>query len=433
MKNLHKNIGIFASSLLVTASAVYIYSPVIGSHADSSATAEISVNVADVMALSLDTNELNLSSNPNNFVSGTINATVSTNSQYGYTLTLEDVDANTNLVHTNENVNSVISSNILGSKTSSEMEANTWGYSLNSTDFYRVPVNGAPVTLKHTTTAMTTNTETTPVDFGVKLGNITSGTYSDSVLFTMYVNGQDGNPPVHPNNPGEDTMQGFSCSSLANIGDTTSLTDIRDGKVYSVKKARDGNCWMTKNLALYDYTITSADSDVPDGFSFHVPGDGENESPAPGAQNPWYFQYKFAYLDPTYGGYYNYHTAAGGWNGDGIDTNVNTPQSICPKGWRLPTGTYGGEFDYLYSTAYNYDAIALMEDLQLDLNGQHGGTSNDTPSQQGEIGSWWSASGYSGYSFAQYLWLNPTQTYGKINSAGYASPSFGFGVRCIAR
>ena len=195
MKNLHKNIGIFALSLLTTATAVYIYSPVIGSHADTTATAEVDVNVGEIMALSLDTNELNLSSNPNNFVSGTINATVSTNSQYGYTLTLEDEDASSDMTHSNENISDVITSTFSGTKTSSEMEANTWGFSLDSTDFSKVPVNGSPATLKRTNAPMTTETETTPVDFGVKLGNVASGTYSDSVLFTMYTNGQTGPGP----------------------------------------------------------------------------------------------------------------------------------------------------------------------------------------------------------------------------------------------
>jgi uncharacterized protein (TIGR02145 family) len=223
MKNLHKNIGIFATSLLVTASAVYIYSPVIGSHADSSATAEISVNVADVMALSLDTNELNLSSNPNNFVSGKINATVSTNSQYGYTLTLEDVDANTSMTHANENISDTITSSFSGTKTSSEMEANTWGFSLNETDFSKVPANGSPVALKQTTSPMTEASETTPVDFGIKLGNITSGTYSDSVLFTMYTNGQDipgPNGGGDPNDWCEFQLDGI-CWSGSNMTDDT--------------------------------------------------------------------------------------------------------------------------------------------------------------------------------------------------------------------
>ena len=201
MKNLHKNIGIFATSLLVTTTAAYIYSPVAGSYAadldapvvgpysDSSAYADINLFVDEVLNLTLDTNSLDLNTTLNSFVSGVINVTASTNSQSGYTLTLEDVDSNTNLVYVNENIEATVTSNFLGPKTSSEMEANTWGFSLDTTNFSGIPANGSAAIIRTTNTLMTTESETTPVTFGAKVGNLTSGTYRDDVLFTMYTNG----------------------------------------------------------------------------------------------------------------------------------------------------------------------------------------------------------------------------------------------------
>jgi uncharacterized protein (TIGR02145 family) len=421
MKNLHKNIGIFAASLLATSSAVYLYSPVIKSHADSSATAEISVTVGEVMSLSLNTNELNLSSNPNNFVSGTINATVSTNSQYGYTLALEDVDSNTNLVHTNENISDTISSSFSGSKTSSEMEANTWGFSLNSTDFFKVPANGSPVALKRTTTPMTTETETTPVDFGVKLGNITSGKYSDSVLFTMYVNGQDGKPsgaddPDEPAAESSQEMQAFACTELENVNDSAILTDSRDGNQYTVKKLADGNCWMTENLRIAGKSISSADSNLPSGESYEIPASNMNT-----------FNYNYnedsAYVELPYGGYYSFYTATAGWGTDSVASG-NSPKDICPKGWRLPTGGDSGEFQVLYNH-YNSPALMLGEPNFI-LTGR--AEAGDVLRNAGGDGFYWSSS-VRNTDRAYDLYLDTGEVYPTISRSKYV----GLAVRCIAK
>ena len=201
--SLFEKVGIFAASLLVASSAVYLYSPIIGSHADTSAGADVKLTVGEVISLNLDKTALDLNASINSFVLGTVNAVVSTNSQYGYSLTLEDEDADTNMVHTNENVDAVVSSDFDGKRTSSSMSDNTWGFSLDSTNFSKIPVNGSPVTLKHVNAPMTTDSEATAVDFGVKVGILTSGTYTDKVVFTAYANGQDDDPD--PDNPGGGT------------------------------------------------------------------------------------------------------------------------------------------------------------------------------------------------------------------------------------
>ena len=474
MKNLHKNIGIFASSLLVTASAVYIYSPVIGSHADSSATAEISVNVADVMALSLDTNELNLSSNPNNFVSGTINATVSTNSQYGYTLALEDVDSNTNLVHANENISDAISSSFSGSKTSSEMEANTWGFSLNSTDFFKVPANGSPVALKRTTTPMTTETETTPVDFGVKLGNITSGKYSDSVLFTMYVNGQDGKPtdptgqtnPSDPSNPGEDTssdtrtladietLQDIYASRggtpVVDLNDTDNtykkskicentpigaskvLRDSRDGNEYKVTRLIDGKCWMVENLRLTNKTIHNTDSNIA-ADDFVIPASIDNWNASVSSSMVYYNSEA-----PENGAYYNYYAASAGTVHDyGSDSELEATQSICPIGWRLPSDAdwlavfdgygYAGNSDELHLNTVDL-RNALQEPVSLTMSGYHNYSGSDI-SGLGTDGYFWDSTANGSERKAAWIEVG-TWTY--LHQGANNMRHRGFNIRCVA-
>ena len=407
MKNLHKKIGIFAASLLATSSAVYLYSPVIGSHADSSATADIILTVGEVMDLTLDTNSLDLSTTPNNFVSGVINATASTNSQYGYTLTLEDVDTNTNLVHTNENIEATVTSNFSGSKTSSEMEANTWGFSLDATNFSKIPANGSAVTIKSTNVPMTAASETTPVTFGAKVGNLTSGTYTDKVLFTIYTNGQD--------EPSD--MQSFTCDRLSNIGDSVVLTDIRDGNEYTVKKLADGKCWMTDNLRLIGTTITSENSNLPEGGSWTIPA-----SAISGGFDS--YNSNSAYLDSTYGGYYTFYTATAGW-GTNTTGRANSPKDICPKGWRLPTGGADSEFDTLYNS-YEYSEL-FSGDPSFVFPGRILPYYTNVE-ERGSTAFYWSSTAYDNTS-THTLYLNEWGG----NYSGSSQKREGYSIRCIAK
>lgn len=387
MKNLRKPVGAAILTLFVATGVAFLSQPIILTHAET-ATSDVNLNIGAVMSLSLDADSLDLSTTPHHFVSGTINATVSTNSQYGYTLTLEDVDDNTDLAHTNTAVSDSFSSDFSGSKTSSEMEDNTWGFSLNATDYFKVPANGSPVALKRTTDPMTTANETIPVTFGAQVGNIMSGAYVDSVLFTMYVNGQDGkptnpddpdNPPANPSNPGDpddsgcagihciSTMQEMTpqiCAAsttpknIATTLDTdgshhgdnnyipaTSVRDTRDNNVYTIKKLADGNCWMTQNLRITGTEITSDDSNLPEGSSFYIPS--SNLSSFTNS-----FTTPAVYYDNTYGGYYNFYTATAGWGTLNV-TSGNSPKDICPKGWRLPIidRIDEGEFNTLYYAA----------------------------------------------------------------------------------
>ena len=212
-------LGIFATTLLATAGAVYIYSPVIGSHATISLESDINLTIDPSISVTLDKERLLLEASPNEFVQGTINATVSTNSQYGYTLTFEDADTDARLVSSDSAITDVFTSAFDGTKTSSTMDVNAWGYSLNATDFRKIPLKGNAVTLKQTNVPMTAESETTAVDFGAKVGFITSGYYSDNVMFTAYTNGQDGRPESGPSVGAakyiEDTLTSGTSTSLA--------------------------------------------------------------------------------------------------------------------------------------------------------------------------------------------------------------------------
>ena len=58
--DLANKFGVFASSLLVTTMAFYIWSPILGSNADD-AISRVSIKSNSVVALTLDTDALNFS------------------------------------------------------------------------------------------------------------------------------------------------------------------------------------------------------------------------------------------------------------------------------------------------------------------------------------------------------------------------------------
>ena len=95
-------LGVFASFLLVTVFSIWFYSPVIKSHADESATAEVNVDVQPVISLNLSADELNFSLKPKSLTVSvsdkkSVVATVKTNNSLGYQLYFSSEDNNTSM------------------------------------------------------------------------------------------------------------------------------------------------------------------------------------------------------------------------------------------------------------------------------------------------------------------------------------------------
>ena len=178
------------------------------------------------------------------------------------------------------------------------------------------------------------------------------------------------------------------CKSVTNTGEITAteLVDIRDNNIYWVTKLADGNCWMTQNLDLVLETtpnkvaaLTSENTDLNlygsmgydsnNGYSCSNPNTTTNCT-ASGEVITWAperstinFQndtmtdwtadnsnpYSANKTDSTetghasLGNYYNWTAAIASNNSssfiqDTLSNITNNPKnSICPKGWRLPT------------------------------------------------------------------------------------------------
>ena len=210
------------------------------------------------------------------------------------------------------------------------------------------------------------------------------------------------------------SMQGFSCSTLTNVGDSVKLRDTRDDNIYTVKKLADGKCWMTENLRLINKTISSADSNLPSGETWTIPASSTSGFNSYNTNN--------AYLDSNYGGYYTFYTATAGWGTNSVASG-NSPKDICPKGWRLPTGGDSGEFQTLYD---NYNSSALMRgEPNFVLSGR---VLNGSVYDQGSYGGFWSST-VNDANYAYYLYLNSSKVY----PAGNYNKYDGFSVRCVAK
>lgn len=402
-----KAAGVFLAFTMLGAITFSFFSPIVKSNAADSAETKVSAVVNPVASVTLDTENLALTYDiptPEGvFDSGTVTATVSTNSTGGYELYFSSIDNDTDMENTDSSITDVIASDFSGSVTSSTMGANKWGYSTDGTDYLKIPALSNQVTLRNLDHFPSTAEKTNVVHIGAKVNStLKAGTYAKSVIFSVIAH----EPPVTL------TMQTFDKSTLTNVGDSIELEDERDGNTYTVKKLADGNVWMTENLRIANKTITSSDSNVSSDFT--IPASSVSGFNAYDTNN--------AYVDSTYGGYYTFYTATAGTGGSSL-TSGNASSDICPKGWRLPTGGSSGEFQTLYN---NYNSSALMQGIpNLSLSGYvyYGSVGN-----QGGYGFYWSST-VSSASVAYYLYLLSSNVY----PANLNDKFHGFSVRCVAQ
>ena len=165
-----------------------------------------------------------------------------------------------------------------------------------------------------------------------------------------------------------------------NIGDVTALTDQRDNDTYAIARLADGNCWMIENLRLdNDATTGSANEALAQGYGTsttygnfsglanpEAPWIGDNTTANSlyridgsdgtiniGADNdparrfPRYNNQNTASRDsyPTtnqniysYGNYYTWAAAIADLKPNDTNNQITTGTSLCPTGWRLPSG-----------------------------------------------------------------------------------------------
>ena len=408
------NIGVFLAFMALSAIIFGFFSPIVITNASTDLATEFDTVINPVASVTLDANAVDFNVTPTAsgvFQSKSIVASVNTNSTGGYELYFSSENDSTDMV--NADVTDVISSNFEDTVTSSTMPVNSWGYGVDNINFEKIPLASAQAQLANINDFPSSSEREKTVYFGIKINDsLAAGTYLKTVRFSVL---------AHESKAqfnGITRMQEMTpeICAAASTGDTTTLRDIRDGNTYTVKKLADGRCWMTESLALGGdtaITLTSADSNLPSGTSFTIPVSSISGFNAQDTNN--------AYIDSTYGGYYTFYTASAGEGGTS-KASGDVERSICPKGWRLPTGGSSGEFNTLFD---QYNSVsALMGSPGFVHNGFIYDSSTES---QGSGGRYWSST-VSTSNKTYTFYFGSSVAY----SANYGYDKWsGYSVRCI--
>ena len=407
------------------------------SAASDSAETPINIEVSDVISIATG-GSIDVSAEPNKFSSASTTLTVSTNSPYGYTMTMAVGGADNTLHHvdaTSSSADNTITS-LSSNSSASNFPAGKWGYLIgNATNYSPIPAAGSSTTI---TEAGSTGTETTTVTVGAKpTATNYGGTYTNSLIFTAITN-----IPPTPTISSITTMQEMTpeiCDASAE-NESKALIDTRGPQPYesyTVKKLADGKCWMTENLRLggsstitlrnTDTNITASTWTLPasstDKFYNNSTGfttAGINTSEKDTVQSA-------SGSSPAgkIGVFYNYCAASAGTYCAASDSGSgNAEHDICPKGWRMPTGGDSGEYQALY-TAYSSNVANFQSALVTPISGYfNSGSANG----QGSYGRFWSSTRNAG-SYMYELYVDSSDVYPTNRSGRYAGNS----VRCVAQ
>ena len=206
---------------------------------------------------------------------------------------------------------------------------------------------------------------------------------------------------------------------------TYTLKDKRDNKQYRVRKLKDGNCWMIDSLRLAGVSIESTNSDYTSSTAFTLPAASSSTSGA---------SYDNATVRTNTGSFandgylYNWPAATAG-DGTTAKTSGDVSQSICPKGWKLPSGgnsSINQSFAKLYAVS-DYASSANMRSTanggpEFTLAGSwYGGYDS-----QGSYGRYWSRTA-NGSANAYILLLDSSS----VNPQNYSNKNNGRSVRCV--
>ena len=210
----------------------------------------------------------------------------------------------------------------------------------------------------------------------------------------------------------------------------TRVKDTRDGRIYTIKRFNDGNCWMVDNLSLGATAIatdlTSTNTNISttvtastfNGWRASTPSSNYSGGvvvPNEGLDH---------YTSTLNGVLYNYYAASGSTiSGSSVSTNAT--YDICPAGWKLPSGGSGSDYERLvnsYST-YRIHAPTSLGGAAFGLAGYSTGT---TITNKDAYGYYWSSTRSAATSM-RYLSTAPqgtSYTYG-------ANRRYSASIKCI--
>ncbi len=212
--------------------------------------------------------------------------------------------------------------------------------------------------------------------------------------------------------------------------------DARDNHTYWVQKLTDGKGWMLTNLAYAGGgTNTYCDTKtIANGTGGSATYTAAQYYVIPSTTN-----YKTEPTSPStstdgigqYGYLYNWCAAMGAQVSTSACASATTPIpnaaiSICPAGWRLPTGN-STEFTAL-NNAVNAGSTSSDDGLRINWLAQRGGAWNsDGFASQGSYGYYWSSAQVSANG-GDRLYFTSTS----VTLTGNSGKLYGLAVRCLA-
>jgi len=280
------------------------------------------------------------------------------------------------------------------------------------------------------------------------------------------------------NNSGITTMQEMTSTicSAASKGTTGLLQDTRDDKVYSILKANDNRCWMTQNLDLdlsTSTTLTNTNTDLnnidswtPGSSTIATGGTWIDDASKPYSydlSDIYHYTSNSATDDTQYnslaacvaanhtvadcqhyhaGTYYNWSASVANNNTSAfVNKYTVMPNSVCPKGWRLPqgplsAGDYSDVEDLL--VAHGIKSAGAVTYLTNGFNNvrvtplflaRSGNIWGGSVRSLGSSNLLWYSSVVSSNT-AYSLYFNPSNIYTDIEGNGRVA---GHSVRCLAR
>ena len=449
------------------------------------ATIKASVTVQPVLGLTVGSDNYVVNVTPTEtgeFSSRTATVEVTTNNETGYSLYLATENQQATLANA-EGTAEIAP--VSGEVMATGFGANTWGYNLGKeavseeTMYQAVPTqNGEPAGGSE----VPVEGDEYNLTFGAFVNTeLPGGAYSNRVVVSAVVN-----PGYVPTLSAIDNMQEMTAEicQASTENETKQLTDTRDGKKYWVTKLADGNCWMTQNLDLdlsASKALTPDDSDVSRSWT---PG---NDTLTDGTKTTSDYEAEWSWnlgdyvlttpnagtscgtsgisnfgdctsvgfrsvagmtpmadgnaTDVISGNTYNAHYRVGNhytWNAatagtGGTITSAEATDSICPKGWRLPTsnntnsGSFGG-LTAAYDISSNTDGSTALVSTPLYFV-RSGYVNSGSLWYAGREGDYWSSTALSRTGYAYSLDFGPGSVSPSSNGLRYP----GFSVRCLAR
>lgn len=431
--------------------------------ASNTKTAQIKASIDETLSIVLSANDISFDLSDMDFHKDTITVTGKTNNAAGYTISFNANNEYNDLKHNNPAVDFKIAS-IEDDVAETSFPAASWGFSVDDTasaqTFKQIPLESQKIF--ETSTMGSADHEFTA---GIKSSaSLVAGDYENELLFTIVAN------PA--SDSGVTAMQSMTpelCASLP-LEEQMQFVDLRDNKLYWIARLADGKCWMTQNL---DYNLDSSvaltpeDSDVTESWTpvnstipqnrFSADWRNSNSAPYSLDLNDRYYEDVYSVQstacgqldfpdcehesDTPYasngehghiGNFYNWTAAVAMNDSSSLDVNgYDAPNSICPKGWRLPHGyesSIGSDFDDLM-TAYDAnrnrtDEFAMTAPIYLTRTGH---ITNGFHNNNSKTGFYWTstvraasvadrlASGYDG------VWSFDETRY------------YGYTIRCVAK